>query len=196
MTDIEEWRPIADLDDNYEVSNFGGVRSLDRIQTFVGRGGRPTTRFLEGKILKGRAGKTGYLRVNIRNVDYYIHRLVAAAFIGPAPAGMDVCHYDGNKSNNRVENLRYATRLENMADQRRHGTHGNTIKEFCPRGHVLEMPNLVASNLREGRRYCLACRRAISCLKERGGEFTERDMQVVSNEKYLVIMLESHLEAS
>lgn len=53
---------------------------------------------------------------------FYIHRLVALAFLGQCPEGMEVCHLDGVKSNNRVANLRYATRKENHADKRRHMT--------------------------------------------------------------------------
>lgn len=43
-----------------------------------------------------------------------VHRLVAWAFIGPCPAGLEVNHKDGNPRNNLVENLEYVTRLENV----------------------------------------------------------------------------------
>ena len=52
-----------------------------------------------------------------------VHQLVAEAFIGPRPPGLDVCHRDGNRKNNRPENLRYGTRSDNLADRDLHGTH-------------------------------------------------------------------------
>jgi hypothetical protein len=52
------------------------------------------------------------------------HRLVAMAFIGPAPSpGHEVAHGDGNRINNALPNLRWATRSENVRDSIRHGTH-------------------------------------------------------------------------
>ncbi|WP_158548184.1 HNH endonuclease [Desertihabitans brevis] len=51
-----------------------------------------------------------------------MHHLVAAAFLGPRPKGMDVAHWDNDGTNNVVTNLRYATEVENMADKLRHGT--------------------------------------------------------------------------
>lgn len=51
-----------------------------------------------------------------------VHRLVLAAFVGPCPDGMEACHNDGDPSNNRPENLRWDTRVSNMADTLTHGT--------------------------------------------------------------------------
>lgn len=48
--------------------------------------------------------------------------LVLEAFVGPRPPGLDGCHNDGNKLNNSLSNLRWATRKDNMADARTHGT--------------------------------------------------------------------------
>jgi len=52
----------------------------------------------------------------------YIHHLVAEAFIGPRPDNFDVCHNDGIRHHNFVENLRYASRSDNLADREMHGT--------------------------------------------------------------------------
>lgn len=57
-------------------------------------------------------------RGNMRRV----HRLVLEAFVGPAPAGTEGCHNDGNPQNNALSNLRWDTHAENMLDQVRHGT--------------------------------------------------------------------------
>lgn len=51
-----------------------------------------------------------------------VHVLVLTAFVGPVPAGMEGCHIDGNRANNRRDNLKWGTHRENVADQIRHGT--------------------------------------------------------------------------
>lgn len=65
-------------------------------------------------------GKAGYWQVRIRfngkHTSKTVHYLVALAFLGPRPEGLDIAHYDGDKSNNRPDNLRYTTRADNMAD--------------------------------------------------------------------------------
>jgi hypothetical protein len=70
--------------------------------------------------------KSGHLRVNIKydggkTRTRYVHNLILEAFVGPCPPGMECCHHDGDPTNNRLSNLRWGTRLENMDDQARHG---------------------------------------------------------------------------
>ena len=50
-----------------------------------------------------------------------VHHLVLEAFVGPRPAGMECCHYDGDPTNNRLANLRWDTSKANKADTKRHG---------------------------------------------------------------------------
>jgi len=52
----------------------------------------------------------------------FVHRLVLETFVGPRPHGMEARHLDGDRTNNRVENLRWGTRKENVADAIKHGT--------------------------------------------------------------------------
>lgn len=69
--------------------------------------------------------RDGYLRVNLCNrssATKKVHCLVAAAFFGERPTGYDICHNDGNRLNNNVNNLRYDTRSANSLDAVRHGT--------------------------------------------------------------------------
>lgn len=106
----EEWRPIADCD-GYEISSFVRVRGLDRIVKSSSPG-HIHGRRLKGKMLKPYMSN-GYLSVNLGGKAMYIHRLIAAAFIGPIPDEMQINHRDGNKLNNCITNLEIVTHQEN-----------------------------------------------------------------------------------
>lgn len=169
---LEIWKPVIGYEGLYEVSDYGRVRSIDR-EVIYSNGSR---RIHRGRLLKQKVAKNGYLQVGIwkdRKIRWVgVHRIVAETFIGPAPSGIHVCHFDGNRPRNILENLRYATPRENNADKIRHGTsprhlvekgiHHESSKDSCPRGHKLEYPNLVASSLKKGKRNCLSCSRAHS----------------------------------
>lgn len=64
-----------------------------------------------------------FLRLSIagREVNRYLHRLVLEAFDGPCPPDHECLHRDGNRLNNRRDNLRWGTRRENSADTAAHG---------------------------------------------------------------------------
>jgi hypothetical protein len=51
-----------------------------------------------------------------------VHGLVMRSFVGPPPAGMEICHNDGLATNCRLDNLRYDTPTNNHADKIKHGT--------------------------------------------------------------------------
>jgi hypothetical protein len=119
--DGEEWRPVVGYEGLYEVSSLGRVKSAA-----AGRGR------VQGRVLRQSARNAkGYMRVNLWNGtqrNHFTHHLVAAAFIGPRPAGLLVLHENGRADDNKASNLRYGTHRENVADAKRHGT-------FRP-GHV------------------------------------------------------------
>ena len=156
---IERWKPVNGYVGIYEVSSHGRVRSLDRVVTYSD--GR--VRRHKGKILSTPLSRDGYPAVNLhaqgRLKKRYVHSLIAETFIGPRPEGTEVCHNDGNPTNNHVDNLRYGTRSENMLDRVRHGTNPSTAKTHCPRGHELSAENNPPSSAKLGERTCLACAR-------------------------------------
>lgn len=93
------------------------------------------------RFLKSYDNRKGYLYVNLgRRKREYVHRLVGETFIGEIPAGSHVCHYDGDRANNCVENLRIATPSENEQDKRRHGTYQLGIRN--------PLTHLTADNIR------------------------------------------------
>jgi hypothetical protein len=187
----EHWVPIPRWERIYEASTLGRIRSLDRIITCSS--GPP--RSLRGRILRPAVRVDGHLQVTLcRNgQDYkrYVHSLVALAFLGPRPSGLEACHGDGNPANNRPENLRYGSHGSNLLDRVRHGTHHQSNKTHCPWRHLLTAPNLVPSAAATGRRNCLACSRtranaAKHKARHRGG--TGFDFQAISDAHFARIM--------
>lgn len=134
----EEWRPISGLP-GYEVSSLGRVRSWR------------THRGIPGpRVLKASAGSKEYLTVRLAGATQKVHRLVAEAFLGPLPSGLQTRHLDGNNQNNRAANLAYGTQLENMADR-------VSLKDRCTNGHLFEGENLFFPS--HGGRGCRTCAR-------------------------------------
>jgi hypothetical protein len=125
MTD-EAWKPIPSAR-GYEASSLGRVRSIERL---VSRKNQSAAQ-RKGKVLSEQTQRNGYRTVVVGRNDRgapqtrSVHRLVAEAFFGPCPAGLEVCHNNGEKADNRVENLRYDTRSANHVEKYRHGCRSN-----------------------------------------------------------------------
>src|SRR5690625_490183 len=112
-----EWRAIPGYEGLYEASDEGLVRSLPRTvdrgtSAYTVRGGllQPHVHIV---FLQVRLSKAG--RVRIWRVDQW----VMLAFVGSPRPCMEVCHFDGDKQNSVLTNLRYGTPSDNMADRLR-----------------------------------------------------------------------------
>ena len=118
----EVWKPVVGYEGLYEVSNMGRVKSL-------GNGKSNNSSYSKERILKGRKTHRGYLRVNLyknnKAKDYYIHRLVAEAFIPNIDNLPCINHKDENPKNNHVTNLEWVTYKENN----NYGTHNEKVAE-------------------------------------------------------------------
>ncbi len=122
----EIWRDVVGFEERYEVSSGGRIRSKPRVLPFKSRKGTWHVRQAGARFLTEQRINSGYLVVHFWKDDKRtvrtVHSVVAAAFIGPRPARHDVAHWNGDKTDNRAANLRYATRRENHADKIRHHT--------------------------------------------------------------------------
>lgn len=125
----ERWLPVVGFQGLYAVSDLGRVKSLARTAAVSGGGQRP----IRERILKTATDRGGYLKVCLCNDSVqehpFVHHLVLKAFIGPRPVGMQCCHFDGNRANNRLTNLRWDTHRANMDDRSRHGTQPKLVGE-------------------------------------------------------------------
>lgn len=110
-----EWRKVPGYE-QYEVSSEGHVRR-------------------EGRAVNPTEATSGHLKITLYNGQMHgnvargwsthIHRIVAIAFIGPSPfPGAVVRHLNGHPADNRLENLRWGTTEENMADMQEHRKNG------------------------------------------------------------------------
>lgn len=110
----EVWKAIPGYEAYYEVSSLGRVRSLTRRTT--DRIGRPFVRY--GKVLSLNTEAKGYksirLCVETHHQVFKVHRLVALAFLPAVEAGLQVNHINGQKDDNRPENLEWVTAMENV----------------------------------------------------------------------------------
>lgn len=123
----EEWKSIKDFD-GYMISNFGRVKSIDRLIEKTDRlSGNKFYSNFKGKIIKPHQNKNANhqavtLRKEGKSYRYYVHRLVIIAFRGDPENGLICCHNDGNPKNNHIDNLRWDSYKANLDDSIKHGT--------------------------------------------------------------------------
>lgn len=84
----------------------------------------------------------GYMKVQMSGGEglkaRFVHRLVLLAFVGPPPEGHECCHGNHDRADNRIENLRWGTRQENIGDQVKRGTHTRKVGEENGRAKLTE----------------------------------------------------------
>jgi hypothetical protein len=117
----EKWADIPRFEGQYQVSNLGRVKSLQRMRKTKSNG----VAVHKERILKQSTNCNGYKfltlsRNGVRNF-YLIHKLVLISFVSPAEAGMQCRHLDGNPKNNNLKNLKWGTSQENLLDKIKHG---------------------------------------------------------------------------
>lgn len=116
----EDWKPVTGYEGFYEVSDCGGVRSLDR-KVNAPHG----VRSARGRVLAQSPDADGYHLVALSmggNVTTQkVHHLVLNSFCGPCPDGMECRHKDGIKNHNHISNLDWNTRERNCTDRQLHG---------------------------------------------------------------------------
>lgn len=117
----EEWRDVPGWERYYQVSSEGRLRRLPRRV----KSRWPSGRWHSGGIIgiPSRGYRDVKLTADGRVSRKNLHVLVCEAFHGPKPfAGAEVCHGDGDRENNRPDNLRWGSAAENAADRALHGS--------------------------------------------------------------------------
>lgn len=148
-----DWRIIPRLE-SYEIDRSENVRrAID--------GGA----YKRGHIVRSRPDKDGYLLITLsqagKKVHCKMHQLVMRAFVGECPSGMEVNHINGNKADNRVENLEYTTHQRNA----QHAV--DVLKRERAKGSRAALSKLIESDVEQIKRLLKAgnlSQRAIGAL--------------------------------
>lgn len=115
----ETWVTVPGSNGRYEVSDLGRVRSVGY---GTGRRLRPSPLLMTPQPSK----RGGYLTIRLHYRDsrrtVRVNRLILAAFTGQDPPDLDAAHLNGVRTDNRLCNLKWATRRENEEDKMSHGT--------------------------------------------------------------------------
>lgn len=93
----EIWKDVVGFEGFYKVSNFGRVVDTKK-----------------GKPLKTSINTKGYCVVGLKRKQFRLSRVVLSAFVPRESDFLQVDHIDGNRLNNNVSNLRWATSKENI----------------------------------------------------------------------------------
>lgn len=143
----EEWRDIKGYEGLYQVSNLGRVRSLPREVAYIRVRNNKAQNIIShhsGRIMSSPINGEGYAQVPItRGNNMRVHRLVAETFI-PNPENKPfINHIDGNKANNRVDNLEWCTNSENQRHAidilgRKPGAYQNKMVRCVETGEIFE----------------------------------------------------------
>lgn len=111
---MEIWKDIPGHEGEYQVSDMGRVKSMPRRVRLVA-GGTETTRQVSERILRPGRAASGHVSVALGlGNSRLVHQLVLEAFVGPRPDRHEVLHLNHIPDDNRLVNLKYGTRSENL----------------------------------------------------------------------------------
>ena len=162
---MEEWRDIEGYEGLYQVSNEGRVKSLER---YVNGNGRGCLKLIKERILKQYLNPYGYPTVTLHDEDsnqkqYRVHRLVAQAFMPNLDKKPYIDHINTVRKDNRVENLRWATPLEN---NRNPITYGKLLEQRKDEEYRKRMSNSTKGKIvsEETKRKMSEIRKGVGCI--------------------------------
>ena len=135
----EIWKPVTQIKKRNQILNFEGyeVSNLGRVRTYKQKYGQVSRSAMHSglnrplrttpTLITGRPDIRGYMQlclsdVNKKRHNIRIHTVVIQTFLGFPEEGLIVCHFNDVKTDNRLENLRYATHKENGQDAVRNNT--------------------------------------------------------------------------
>ena len=116
----EIWKDIPGYEGRYQASTLGRIKNIER--KVRGRNRYTGAEFYrtvpECVLRPGRYCSSGHVSVVLEHGGNGkpVHQLVMKTFIGEPPEKCEVLHYDGDPTNNKLDNLRYGSRTENILD--------------------------------------------------------------------------------
>lgn len=140
---IEIWKDIKEYEGLYQVSNLGKVKSIDRVIN---------NHFYKSQIIKPYDNGIGYYKIKLckngKIKHFYLHRLVAQAFLEDYSPLLEINHINHNKKDNNINNLESVSHLDNM----------KKAEEFY--GGIFNQYGF-AKKLENKERYCISCGKKI-----------------------------------
>lgn len=138
------WLDVPGWEGLYRVSDAGEILSVR-----------------SGRLLSASRRTGGYPSVVLcrsgERAAWQVHRLVLTTFVGPCPEGLEGCHENDVRDDNRLTNLRWGTRSQNTWDKIRNGNHPFARRSHCSAGHEYTAENTYRRP--NGTRQCRECMR-------------------------------------
>lgn len=152
----EIWKPIANYEGIYEISNLGNIRSLDRV-IYSNRWDK--NQFIKGKNLKPFLAANGYLRIELTDRDgdrkkFPVHRLVASTFIPNPNNYPQINHKDEDKTNNSISNLEWCTAKYNINYGTWINRHQKQIAQYDKNDTLIAVYNSLTDASKKGFSLC------------------------------------------
>lgn len=146
----EIWKDIPEYEGHYQISNYGRIKTLNKIiYSFHGQTKYTSNR--KEKILKPLKHRQGYYFIylfkNKKKQRFYIARLVLTVFSRRPKKGEEACHYpDKNVTNNNIKNLQWATHKKNMSHRKIQGSQKVGEEHHCAKLKNIEVKEIFFSN--------------------------------------------------